>query len=296
MIKTALYTETTKTAGKRRKLRRYLNLFVFGALLLYFACSPLSFYLLFELRPVKASAYDGERSGLNRQDVYFASKNGSKIHAWYYETPGAVKTVLLHHGQGGNLSTYRESAEALTAAGANVLLYDFQGFGKSEGSAIHPNACDDAEAAYQYLVQTKHIEPNQIVQAGLSFGTGLACRMAQLHPCPGVILVSPYASLQRVAHKHFPFLRFYPSFLYPQPDIGAQQLFTEKPMTPVLMIHAIGDRLLPVEQANEIFALARGQKTFERLTSANGVHMGGLGESSAPLCRTFLQTLPAISP
>jgi len=223
--------------------------------------------------------------GINREDVFFVSKNGSRLHGWYFKKADATKTALLHHGNGGNVENCLKSAHALVTAGANVLLYDYEGFGLSEGRPSNSNICNDAEAAYQFLLERKQTNPHQIVEVGFSMGTGLACRMADKHPCAGVILISPYKSLEAVAQHHLPFLKLYPSLLYPQPDLGAGNLFRDKRI-PLLMVHSANDRLLPVAQADEIYSQAREPKTYIRVQIAGGGHLGGLCD--VPVVTTFL--------
>lgn len=268
---------------------KYLRLTAFFWVTLYLGCSPIFLYAAFEFSPLKATEYETEISGINRQDVFFKSENGSRLHGWYFKTAGASKTALLHHGQGGNVATYLNSAHALVTAGANVLLYDFEGFGLSEGEPNSGNVCKDAEAAYQYLLNSKGVQPHQIIEVGLSIGTGLACRMADKHPCAGVILISPYKSLECVAQRHLAFLRLYPSFLYPQPNLGAGNLFREKEI-PLLMVHSVNDPLLPVAQADEIFRDARGPKTYIRVPLAPDAHLGGISDSA--VVANFLHKLP----
>lgn len=251
------------------------KLTAFFFVLLYLGCSPILLYSAFEFSPWRAMKYETESPGMNREDVFFVSKNGSRLHGWYFRKADAIKTVLLHHGSGGNVATYLNSAHTFVKSGANVLLYDYEGFGLSAGQPTNANLCNDAEAAYQFLLEKKQTKPKQIVEAGISIGTGLACRMADQHPCAAVILVSPYRSLESIAQHHLPFLKLYPSILYPQPNLGAGNLFRDKRI-PLLMIHSVNDRLLPIAQADQIYSEAREPKTYIRVQIDGAGHLGDL--------------------
>ncbi len=235
---------------------------------------------------------------MKRQDKFFNAKDGKKLHGWYFKNENATKTALVHHGPAGNVGSFLDTAYGLLSSGASVFLYDYEGFGLSQGQPSNANLCDDADAAYQYLVDEKLAAPAEIVEVGLSLGSGLACRTAQNHPCAGLILVGAYTSLNAVAQDHLPFLRLYPAFFYPAPDLGVGNLFKEK-KTPLLLIHAIQDPLLPVAMADQIYESAQGPKTFIRLNLSPGVHLGGLSDSDDPtnkrssvfVCRAFLKSL-----
>jgi uncharacterized protein len=278
--------------------KKYLKLFAFFLVTLYLGCSPILFYSFLEFRPTKVGGYGPGRPTINRKDIFFLSKNGRALHGWYFKNVGATKTCLLHHGQAGNVSSFLDTAYALVSSGANVFLYDYEGYGLSEGQPSNANLCNDADAAYEYLVAHKLAAPGEIVEVGLSLGSGLACRMAEHHPCAGLILVGAYTSLEKVVQHHLPFLRLYPSFFYPHPDLGIGNLFKEK-KTPLLLLHSIQDPLLPIAMADQIYAAAQGPKTYIRLNLSPGVHLGGLSDSDDPtnprssvyVCRTFLKGL-----
>jgi uncharacterized protein len=278
--------------------KKYINLFAFFLVTLYLGCSPLLLCSLLEFQPIKANGYGPGRPTVNRQDIFFNSKNGKKLQAWYFKNANAKKTALVHHGQAGNVSSFLDTAYALVSSGASVFLYDYEGYGLSEGHPSNANLCDDADAAYEYLVAQKLAAPDDIIEVGLSMGSGLACRMAESRPCAGLILVGAYTSLEQVAKHHLAFLRLYPSFIFPRPDLGIGNLFKEK-KTPLLLIHSIQDPLLPIAMADEIYAAAQGPKTYIRLNLSPGVHLGGLSDSDDPtnprssvyVCRAFLRTL-----
>jgi uncharacterized protein len=278
--------------------RKYLNLFAFFVVTLYLGCSPILFYSLLEFHPMKVTAYGPGRPTINRQDVFFTSKDGRKLHAWYFKNDRVTKTCLIHHGQAGNVSSFLDTAYALVSSGANVFLYDYEGYGLSEGQPSNANLCSDADAAYEYVVSQKLAAPSDIVEVGLSLGSGLACRLAEDHPCAGLILVGAYTSLEKVAQHHLPLFLLYPSFFYPHPDLGIGNVFREKKI-PLLLIQAIQDPLLPIAMADEIYGVAQGPKTYIRLNLSPGVHLGGLSDSDDPtnprssvyVCRTFLKSL-----
>src|SRR5258708_37476325 len=68
------------------------------------------------------------------EDVTFKTKGGLQLFAWYVHTPKARCTVLISHGNAGNLCDRTLLIEKFVRSGAAVFAYDYQGFGRSQGS------------------------------------------------------------------------------------------------------------------------------------------------------------------
>jgi fermentation-respiration switch protein FrsA (DUF1100 family) len=83
----------------------------------------------------------------------------------------------------------------------------------------------------------------------------------------------------------------YPSFFYPQPDLGMGDLFQKKHL-PLLMVHAVDDPLLPVSLADEVFEQAKGPKTYLRVSLGPHVHLGGIDGGNVEPFAKFIQSLP----
>jgi uncharacterized protein len=101
-------------------------------------------------------------------------------------------TVLYLHGGTGSLSNYVNDLDAMHAAGVNVFAFDYRGYGKSAGP--HPDErrmSADADAAWSYLTDTRHLDPATIVFYGSGVGASLAAELAARHAPLGVILDAP---------------------------------------------------------------------------------------------------------
>ncbi|MDX1990420.1 MAG: alpha/beta hydrolase [Candidatus Obscuribacter sp.] len=279
---------------------RAVRLSAFALVCLYVGLSPYVLFQRFEFFPVKVTAYKVPVAicDLTREEVSFEAGNGCKLRGWYLPRAKAKYTVILHHGQGANIAFdgYAETAAVLVKAGASVLLYDFEGFGRSDGSPSNQALSRDALAAYKFLC-SRGVKGESIVHFGLSLGTGAASQVASSKPCAGLILVSPYMSLSRVAAHHLPYLKFYPDWLYPQPNLGGQCLNSFK--QPVMIFHAAGDRLLPVGQADELaHKLLKQGCRVEYFRIEQDGHLGALSGAHSDtaggvvdICRRFLKHL-----
>lgn len=268
----------------------------------------------FEFLPFKIQAYQPDAPEYHREEITFdetdlakdlpafqnKSVSHNKISAWYFKNPTAKYTVLLHHGQRGNLEHYKETAHCLFDAGASVFLYDYSGYGKSTGRPSNAQVLADAQAAGAYINRVLHLPDEKLVHAGVSIGTGPCLETAALHRnVPGLILVSPYQSMESVWRLRLPFFNLYPQFAFPSPDMGCG---TKEPMKPsyrdasLLMFHATDDTILPVEQADAIYAASNGAKTYIRGPLEG--HVGSLAggdkdnpKSAVSVCRRFFESL-----
>lgn len=245
----------------------FVLLLLFGA---YISLSPavsMRLYHCILFFPWKyPSGYWAERDVDGRQpkEVWFTSRNGARLHGWYYTVNPKGQCVILHHGQGANLTVLRPWAKPFIDCGANVLLYDYQGFGKSEGEPSIGALRDDGLAAYQYVRREENIPPSKIINCGESLGTGVAAYVTETRVCGGLILVSPYASLSECAQQRFPVLYAYPRLLFPNPELECRTCLG-KPHPPVLIVHGTADPIINVSNSDELFADALEPKEYIRI-------------------------------
>lgn len=130
---------------------------------------------------------------------------GSRIPAFYIERPNAQVTILFSHGNAEDLGMiYDWFNDLARVVRVNIMAYDYTGYGKSNGSPCEENCYADIDAAYQYLLDVRRLQPEQIVLYGRSLGSGPSCYLAaktakEGHSVGGVILQSPLLSAYRVA-------------------------------------------------------------------------------------------------
>ena len=140
-----------------------------------------------------------------------------------------------------------------------MFAYDYQGYGTSDGTPTEQHAYDDEDAAYNYLVQTMHVQPDKIIAFGRSVGTGPATDLASRRHIAGLILQSPFLSAFRVMTRVsiFPFDRFN----------NLRKI--KKVHCPVLIIHGTADTVINVAHGKELFAAANEPKQALWVEGAN---------------------------
>jgi fermentation-respiration switch protein FrsA (DUF1100 family) len=130
------------------------------------------------------------------------------------------------------------------------LTYDYRGYGTSEGIPTEENTYEDAETAFNYLVQTRGIPQSKIILHGRSLGGGPTVDLAARHKVAGVILESTFTSAFAVPLN----FRFLPFDKYP----NLEKL--RNVSSPVLVIHGKRDRTISFSHGEALFAAVRGEK------------------------------------
>ena len=195
---------------------------------------------------------------LNFEDVHFKSDDGVCLHGWYvpHDDPRAV--ILFSHGNGGNLSHRAEAAHVLNEyVGASVMLYDYRGYGRSEGRPNERGILEDARAARRWLAQRAGIDPEDVVLAGRSLGGAVAVDLAQ-DGTRGLVLESTFTSIPEMASIHYPWLpfrRLIRNRFDSESKIGAYK-------GPLLQSHGTSDRIVPFDVGRRLHEAANAPKQF----------------------------------
>jgi len=226
---------------------------------------------IFESRLIFFPDYPGRLEGdwhpgaLPVQDVWLTASDGTKLHAWWIPHDQAKFTFLAFHGNAANITNRAPVYEFLRDTPANVFALESRGYGRSEGHASEAGLYRDADAAYQYLVATKAVDPKTILSFGQSLGTTVAAHLAAHRQVAGVILEGPFPSASRMAAKLFWFLPGISLLVHSQFDTQAR---LQEITAPLLIVHCTQDPVIPFHFGQEVFAAARAPKTFLPLNAS----------------------------
>ncbi len=194
--------------------------------------------------------------GLDYEQVNLISADGTKIIAWSIPYSDEAPWLIYLHGNGENISRYLTLTTKLYELGINVFMLEYRGYGKSEGKPSELGLYQDAEAAYQYVLE-KATSANKIILYGYSLGSGVAVELAIRHKVSALILEAPYKSVPDVA-KDIYWIAPYKLMrnLYSSKDKISQV------NVPLLIIHSLDDRNIPFSHGKALFDLAHEPKTF----------------------------------
>lgn len=253
----------------------------------------LALTLIFERRfiyyPERAHEATPAQMGLPGEDVALVAEDGVRLHGWYLPVKDARLTVLFNHGNAGNISHRLDRALLLQAKlHASVLLYDYRGYGKSEGSPDEEGTYRDARAAHRFLVEEKKVPPAALVIMGESLGSAVALDLALAKPAAALVLEAPFTSVPDMV-RTTPLFALAPLVRtrYDNLDKVAR---LERPL---LVLHGDRDEVVPFGLGRRLFEAARQPKTFVAVPGAghNDVFLIG-GDAYWRAIADFLSRLP----
>jgi len=231
-------------------------------------CALGGLLLLFEKRFIYFPTRDHEVTpsalGLPYEDVWLAAEDGVRIHGWYLPVREPRWVTLVSHGNGGNISHRLDRALLLQGhLRSSVFLYDYRGYGASGGSPDEAGTYRDARAAYRYLVEQKHVKPEELVLFGESLGSAVALELALARPAAALVLEAPFTSVPDVARRTVfaplaPFVRTRYESLARIPRLKI----------PLLVMQGDRDEVIPPALGRRLFEAAPEPKRYYAIPGA----------------------------
>jgi uncharacterized protein len=231
---------------KRMWAAAILALAVLGVLLLVWMGQRTLIY--FPDRDVPSPAVTGLT---DVEAVQVPAADGVTLQAWFLPSRSRQPSpaVIVFNGNAGNKAYRISLAAALRGQGLSVLLFDYRGFGDSDGSPTERGLHEDARAVRRYVAGRSDVRADRLVYFGESLGTAVAVRLAVEHPPAALILRSPFTSLVDLGRHHYPILpvRWLLRDRFSSIDaIGSVR-------SPVLIVAGDRDRIVPLEQSRTLF-------------------------------------------
>ena len=246
-----------------RKLRVFFLSFMALALP---SCSGLLYY------PSGQLFVDPARFQLKPEEVFFSSANGSKLFGWYFPSRVTKKpkaTVVFFHGNAENLSSHYLNLLWLIDYPFDFFIFDYQGYGRSEGEPSPERTVQDGRAALAYAHSRDPKRP--LVVFGQSLGGNVAMRTAietkaEL-PIKMVAVDSTFASYRSVGRRvlsrswiTWPFQWI--GWLALSDAHAPDGRIGELSPLPLLVIHGKQDRVVEFELGEDVFAQGKDPKEF----------------------------------
>lgn len=203
--------------------------------------------------------------GLEWEEARITTADRVGLHGWFL--PGGPEAVLVSHGNAGTIAGRLPHAEAFLAMGRSVLLYDYRGYGRSEGRPSEEGTYLDAVAAFDWLTQ-RGFAPESITAYGESLGAAVTVELARRRAPARLILESGFTSVPDIGARVYPWLpvrllaRIRYATLAKAPGLAL----------PVLVIHSPEDGLVPASHGRRIYDALPGPK---RLLETGGGHNDG---------------------
>jgi fermentation-respiration switch protein FrsA (DUF1100 family) len=220
------------------------------------------------------------------QDIDLASADGTRIHAWWYPAKESKDVLLYCHGNAGNLSHRGPTIIKLSKIlNTSVLIFDYPGYGKSEGKVSEKGCFDAADAAYQWLTETQKAPSERILLFGASLGGGVATDLAARKDHRALVLVKTFTSLPDVASDLYWWLPA-PTRLLMSNQMNSLAKI-KNVQRPVFIAHGTKDNLIPFSHGKRLFDAANAPKHFYEMDGAG--HNDGLSEEFFNAVKEFLR-------
>lgn len=230
-------------------------------------CSFVYFYqsrLIY--RPSREVRDSPASRGLVHENVGVTTEDGVRLAGWRLPHPDPKGTVLFFHGNAGNVAHRLKEACDWHGLGYHVFVFDYRGFGRSEGRPSEEGLYRDARAAWRHLIEDRREDPKRIILAGRSLGGAVAIDLARRHPPGALVVESTFTSLPEVARRKYPWLpvrrlcrhRF--ASIDKVPHIPCLKIF----------LHGREDRLIPPAMGRRLFEAAAAPKHFIETPGGHG--------------------------
>lgn len=232
--------------------------------------------------PSRAVGPGPDSIGLAYQHLDVLTEDGVRLDAWFVPVSEPRGTVLFFHGNAGNISHRLESLRVFNQLGLATLIFDYRGYGRSEGEISESGIYRDAEAVWRHVTEDMGVPPDQIVVFGRSIGAAVAAYVASRHEPGALILESGFVSVPDLAAKIYPWLpvRWLARIRFPAAK------FLQSVTCPVLVIHSRDDEIIPFGQGVKLHEAARPPKQFLELR-------GGHNDGFLVSVRRYLDGLDA---
>ncbi len=208
--------------------------------------------------------------------VRLLTGDGLDLLAWWAPAVAGRATVVLFHGNAGNISHRVDKARLFIAAGYGMLLVEYRGYGGNPGDPTEDGLYQDGRAALEFLAG-EGVEPPSIVLYGESLGSGVAVELARHNAVRALVLEAPYTSIPDVGARHYPFL--------PVRALSRDRFENLAKIAavraPMLFIHGARDNVIPFDIGRRLFDAAPEPKHSIFLTNAghNDLYAHGAGQS-----------------
>ena len=200
--------------------------------------------------------YSDEELIINVDEVFIENSDGNKLRSVFFKNPNNTNnTLLMFHGNAGPIENRFYKLNKLSKYNQNILLISWRSYSGNEGSPTEKGLYDDAISAVKWL-QNKGYKKEDIIIYGESLGTAVSIEIAQNEPFKGLILEAPFTSMVDAAKFHYPYLPV--SWMLKDRYMSKDKI--KNIITPLLILHAKGDTIVPFWMGEKMYELANEPK------------------------------------
>jgi fermentation-respiration switch protein FrsA (DUF1100 family) len=236
---------------------KYLYLAVSSVVLAYFIIILfVYFYQRNLLYHPSENNYLNDKITFNYEEIFIETDKKIKLKSWFIKKDlDKFKTILIFHGNAGNLFNRVYKLNELNKLNVNILLISWRGFSGNKGKPTEKNLYRDADESVKWLNNQGVISKN-IILYGESLGTGVATELGTSNAFGGIILESPFTSIANAAKIYYPYLPVSIILKDRYDSIGKIKNIN----TPIFIMHGKMDNIVPQQMGLELFEKANNPK------------------------------------
>lgn len=188
------------------------------------------------------------------EELWFESDDGRLLYGWYCRTENPIASGVYFHGNSGNLSYSAAVIPRVLESGINTLLFDYRGFGRSEGYPTPSGVLVDALAAAR---KHEELRPRDLpaIAYGFSLGGPIAANTAVNFPFDGLILQSTFTNLREITRFAFPRVPLHVLSGNPLDTAGCVASLK----IPTMIVHGSNDEVCPAWMAERLYGACRDE-------------------------------------
>jgi fermentation-respiration switch protein FrsA (DUF1100 family) len=201
--------------------------------------------------------------GLAYEEISLVTADGLKISGWYLPAAEPHHALLYCHGNAGDIRDWVHAAPPFVEAGVSVLVFDYRGYGRSEGHPSEEGLYLDGEAVWSWLSDRGAAEDIPVSILGKSLGSAVACSLAARKRPKSLVLDSAFTSMREIVAHNVPWV----------PSTAIPRLFESLDIVgdidcPTLVIHGGRDALVPIEHGRQLYKALNSAKAMRIIDPA----------------------------
>lgn len=252
--------------------------------------SPITHRLSFEdsviFQPTPFTDAEARPDDDQFENAPIEASDGIHVHGWYQEAAKPVAVVLYCHGNAGNIAHRRWVLKLFRDyLNCSILIFDYRGYGRSEGTPSEEGILEDARAARRWLAKRAGVAESEIVLVGNSLGGAVAVDLASKDGARALVLENTFTSLPDVASSH---LLGLPSRWFLKNRLDSQAKIADY-HGPLLQTHGDADSIVPIKLGRRLFDAAHEPKQF--VVVSGGGHNDPPKRDYVQALRKFLERL-----
>lgn len=241
---------------------------VISIIVVYFSLSLFLYFFQSHIiyQPYKELIANPRDIQLDYEDISFQASDDTHLYGWFIPAKESRGVLFFCHGNAGNMSHRLETLRLYNRLGLSVFVFDYRGYGRSEGKPNEQGTHLDVKAAWNYLIAKRNVPQDQIIVFGRSLGGAIALSLAGKIQAKAFIIESSFTSVPAVASHHYFFLPMNWIIRIKYDNLAKIPLVD----CPILIIHSKEDRLIPFDHGVKLYETANNPKEFLEITGTHG--------------------------